>query len=160
LWDLKLLIMKTLFLLLFLTPLFTFGQLTAGEKDSIDTYAMNMCTCVNDLIAELHPLVADMIIMMGEKGEEAGMVELEEWMTDMDYDELMDFNDSAMEMDSPDFINRLEGCAANDGLSKKIREQLDKGEGDAQMYLLGYMSGAESCQLMNALYDLGMSEEE
>ena len=101
--------MKAAFLTLLLVPFFSFGQLSKKDKKNIDKYALEMCECVNELMAELHPKTIEVVLLMAEKGQEEAMKDVEAMLTEMSPEEMQEFLASFSTMEDPAFLERATG---------------------------------------------------
>ncbi len=157
--------MKSTLLTLLLIPILSFGQVEVNElskkdKKSIDKYATSMCDCVNEQMATLHPKVIEVVLLMGEKGQEEAMKDVEGMLAEMDPAEMQEFLEAFTIMESDEFMQEIENCDGSDRLSAETKEQIDNAEGEAHDYLMRVLSQEEACEVMKALYDLGASSAE
>ncbi len=152
--------MKTTLIALLLLPFVSFGQLSEEAKNSIDDYAISVCGCVDELIDELHPEVAGVILLMDEKGQEEAMLEVQEMLTEMTSEEMEDFLMAFKSMDSDAFEQKVEDCDSSHDLSDRVEDQINNELGEAYDYFMETLEREEICQVMKALYNLGNSMEE
>lgn len=151
--------MKAAFLTLLLIPFLSFGQLSKKDKKNIDKYALEMCECVNELMAELHPKTVEVVVLMAEKGQEGAMKDVEAMLTEMSPEEMQEFLTSFTKMEDPDFLARIEGCDGSENLSPGIKDEIDNAEGNAHSYLMSTLGEQEECKVMKSLYDLGQQSQ-
>ncbi len=151
--------MKAAFLTLLLIPFLSFGQISEKDKKSIDQYATNMCECVNELMAELHPKTIEVAMLIAEKGQEEAMADVEKMLTDMSPEEMQEFFASFTKMEDKAFLQRTDDCNGSDDLAPEIKSEIDDAEGEAHAYLMEYMESEEACEFMKALYDLGQQSQ-
>ena len=152
--------MSKLIFFFLVIPFLSFGQISKKDKKSIDKYALEMCGCVNDLMAELHPKTIEVVMLMAEKGQEDAMKDVEAMLTEMTPEEMQEFLASFTTMEDPEFLARIEECDGSDSLDEELKDQIDSAEGDAHAYLMEYLGEEETCEVMKALYDLGNAAQE
>ena len=151
--------MKTYLILLLSFPSFLFAQLSLEDIKSIDSYALNMCSCVYELLEDMHPKTVDVIFLMAEVGEVKAMAEVEKIVVSMSNEELDEFLTSFRRMEDPDFTAEIEDCDGSDSLKEHLKNQINNGKGLAHEYLMYVLSRETSCKLTKALYDLGAEAE-
>lgn len=151
--------MKKIILALCLIPVLSFSQdLSKKDKKKILTYATEMCGCVNELMAELHPKTIEVVMLIAEKGQEAAMTDINTMLTAMDSEEVQEFLESFKMMEDASFLERIENCDGSSELPPFLKSQIENGEGEAHDFLMEYLDEDESCEVMKALYDIGTAD--
>ncbi|GAB5417215.1 MAG: hypothetical protein Crog4KO_20810 [Crocinitomicaceae bacterium] len=152
--------MKTTLITLLLLPFLSFGQVSEEDKNSIDSYTLSLCECMNDLMETMHPLMLDLIILSAEMGEEEAFMDMESKMAEMSEEEVEEFIQSAERMSSEEFEDQIDACDEAFELAEELDEKINSEAGAAFDYLLEVLDREGTCEIMNALYILGDAEEE
>lgn len=150
--------MKISFLSLLFIPVFSFAQLTKNEKVEVENYAIDLCNCINDLMAELHPKTGEIVLLFAEVGEAAALKEIDKMKLEMSSREVNELLASFVILESPDFLNALELCDKSELLNADLRTQINNAKGPAHDYLEYILSGDKQCKIANALYGIGGEE--
>ena len=149
---------KYFFLLIFLVPAISFGQLQKNDKITIENYANEMCVCVDELINTLGTKTIEFIKIMTYEGMEAlekSLAEYYKTVTEEEFNKQISFFD---EMSSEAFQDKIEACDNKKGLSEEAIKSIDEYNGESSDYFLGYLKYNVSCEMMDMLLQLGRED--
>lgn len=151
--------MKNFLLAACMTPFLSFGQLDASEMETLNSYALDMCECVNDLMTQLHPKTSDAFLIMAQENQVEALEEFDILIAQLPSDELDKFIASIDKLQDPDFLAALGACDNSETLANKLSSQINDQSGEAHYYLMGFLH-ITPCEIMKALYDIGMRADE
>lgn len=146
---------KYVFLLIFLAPVFSFGQLQNKDKIAIESYAEGMCTCVDKLINTLGTKTIEFIRIMTYDGMEAlekSLAEYYETVTEEEFNKQISFFDV---MSTEAFQDKIAACDNKNGLSEEVSKSIDEYTGESSDYFVGYLKYHVKCEMMDILLQLG-----
>ncbi|SHH46139.1 hypothetical protein [Winogradskyella jejuensis] len=150
--------MKKLLALLLIVPFLSFGQVSEDEKKDIETYALKMCGCFNNILNELHPKAIKAINILATEGQQ----KMEQYITKVLQEESdaeqQAFMKSFQVMQEPAFGARIENCDTSSIQDKALKRRFDNPKTEAHKYLMNYLSSEDSCKVLKVFYDMGTSQ--
>lgn len=152
--------MKTTLIALLLLPLLSYGQVSRKDKKNIESYANTVCECISNLMDSLHPKTIEVVLLMGEKGQEEAMVDIQKMTLEMNEEELQEFLVSFETMGSDAFTEKIDNCEKSGVLSSELKEEIDNENSAGNSYFMELLETEEGCNVMNALYVIGKAVEE
>ena len=138
----------------------TKAQITSEEKQTIENYTHNVCSCVNSVMKTLDAKVQEFVYMMAEKGEDVAMKKIQEYVANATEEDAKRLIASFDSMSSKEFGLKMEACDNLNILTPEIKNSIDNMEGVYSDYFYGYLKTVSECKLTNYFMELGNKVEE
>ena len=143
------------FLLLFIIPFLSFGQLTTNDKKEIDIYATNLCSCVEEAISDLGATMKEYIEVLANEGTEAAEKYIAAYLEGASQEKIDQFLADADKMQDPIFLTKIENCDNNENLPEKSIKEINNESGESFDYFFKLLSDKYFCKLTKMFYNLG-----
>ncbi|TCK68987.1 hypothetical protein DFQ05_0498 [Winogradskyella wandonensis] len=150
--------MKILLAALLIIPFLSFGQVSQDEKEEIETYALEICDCFNNVLKELHPKAIEAITIYASEGEQKMQEYVVKVLAEESDAEKQAFMESFQSMQESPFLIKLQRCDASATKNEALKEKMDDSNSEVSKYLINYLGKEDSCKLFKFFYDLGTNQ--